>query len=111
MVSRRRAPKMNAEIGTPSGLSQFGSSDRTCVVVTVNLAFGCAAVRPVVFPISGVHGRPCQSVNRAGGVRVIPSHQTSPSSVKATLVKITLALSMSIALGFDSYEVPGATPK
>jgi len=31
--------------------------------------------------------------------------------VSATLVKITFALSISIAFGFDSYDVPGATPK
>ncbi len=41
----------------------------------------------------------------------MPSHHTSPSSVSATLVKITFAFSISIALGFDSYDVPGATPK
>ena len=41
----------------------------------------------------------------------MPSHQTSPSSVSATLVKMTFALSVSIAFGFDSSDVPGATPK
>src|SRR5215468_3350048 len=107
IVSLRRPPKMNADIGTPSGLSHSGSRDGHCVDATVKRAFGCAAVRPE----SGVHDRPCQSVSFAGGVRVIPSHQTSPSSVNATLVKMTFALSIFIALGFDSYEVPGATPK
>src|SRR5215469_13883075 len=110
-VSLRRAPKMKAEIGTPSGLSHSGSSDGHCVVETVKRAFGCAAFCPLLLALSGVQGCPCQSVRRAGGVRVIPSHHTSPSSVSATLVKITLALSMFIALGFDSYDVPGATPK
>jgi hypothetical protein len=41
----------------------------------------------------------------------MPSHQTSPSSVSATLVKITPVVSIAIALGFDSCDVPGATPK
>src|SRR6266581_1866292 len=107
MVSLRRAPKMNAEIGTPSGLSHSGSSDGHCVAATVKRALGCAALRPQ----SGVHDRPCQSMRCGGGSRVMPSHHTSPSSVSATLVKITLALSVSMALGFDSYDVPGATPK
>src|SRR5437764_5182775 len=107
MVSLRRAPKMNAEIGTPSGLSHSGSSDGHCVADTVKRALGCAALRPQ----SGVHDRPCQSVRCAGGSFVIPSHHTSPSSVSATLVNITFAFNVSIALGLDSYDVPGATPK
>ena len=41
----------------------------------------------------------------------MPSHHTSPSSVRATLVKIVLAPIESIADGLVSYEVPGATPK
>src|SRR5262245_60018514 len=98
---------MNASMGTPSGLSQFGSSDGHWVDPTVKRAFGCAALRP----LSGVHDCPCQSVRWAGGVLLSPSHQTSPSSVSATLVKITFCFSISIAFGFDSYEVPGATPK
>src|SRR3984893_4897465 len=106
-VSLRRAPKINAEIGTPSGLSHSGSSDGQRVAATVNRELGCAAFRPH----PGVHDWPCQSVRWAGGSLVMPSHQTSPSSVSATLVKITSRLRVSIALGFDSYEVPGATPK
>src|SRR5262245_30454361 len=98
---------MNASIGTPAGSSQCASSDGHCVDATVKRAFGCAALRPQ----SGVHDLPCQSVRCAGGTRVIPSHHTSLSSVSATLVKITFFFNMSIALGFDSYDVPGATPK
>ena len=41
----------------------------------------------------------------------MPSHQTSPSGVIATLVKMTFAFSIFIALGLVSSEVPGATPK
>src|SRR5208282_4014299 len=106
-VSLRRAPNMKAAIGTPSGLSHSGSSDGHWLAATVKRAFGCAAFRPQ----SAVHDRPCQSVRCAGASRVMPSHQTSPSSVRATLVKITFALSVAIALGFDSYDVPGKTPK
>src|SRR2546430_15215360 len=98
MVSLRRPPKMNAEMGTPLGLSHSGSSDGHRVAATVKRELGCAALRPQ----SGVQERPCQSMRCAGGSRVMPSHQTSPSSVSATLVKITLAFNISIALGFDS---------
>ena len=41
----------------------------------------------------------------------MPSHQTSPSSVSATLVKIVLERIVFIALGLVAIEVPGATPK
>ena len=42
----------------------------------------------------------------------MPSHQMSPSSVSATLVKIELPLAMvRIAFGLVSQPVPGATPK
>ena len=41
----------------------------------------------------------------------MPSHQTSPSSVSATLVNTVLASSERIAFGLVSMFVPGATPK
>ncbi len=42
----------------------------------------------------------------------MPSHQTSPSSVSATLVNSELPLAMvRIALGLVCQPVPGATPK
>ena len=47
----------------------------------------------------------------AGGLSVIPSHQTSPSSVSAMLVKMQFLLIVCIALGLDCAFVPGATPK
>jgi hypothetical protein len=37
----------------------------------------------------------------------MPSHQTSPSSVSATLVKIVSRLMESIAIGLLLYDVPG----
>src|SRR5512135_3647480 len=99
-VSLRRPPKTNAVIGTPSGLFQCGSSDGHWIAATVKRELGCAALRPQ----SGVQSLPCQSMRCEGGVFVIPSHQTSPSSVSATLVKITFSRSISIALGFDSCD-------
>src|SRR5438270_11184494 len=97
---------MNAWIGTPFGSSQAGSIDGHWPEGTVKRAFGCAANRPQ----PGVQGCPCQSVSSGGGSFVIPSHQTSPSGVRATLVKITLEWSVAMAFGFDSSDVPGATP-
>ena len=60
---------------------------------------------------SGVQSRPFQSVRCAGGSSVMPSHQMSPSSVSATLVKTELPLAIvRIALGLVCQPVPGATP-
>src|SRR5436190_6133516 len=98
---------MNALIGTPRGSSQAGSIDGHWVEGTVKRAFGWAAGRP----LSGVQGWPCQSISSGGGCLVIPSHQTSPSGVSATLVKMVLAWRVAIAFGLVSSEVPGATPK
>jgi hypothetical protein len=41
----------------------------------------------------------------------MPSHQTPPSGVSATLVKIVFREIVAIALGFVFADVPGATPK
>src|SRR5215471_16953373 len=111
MVVARRPPKMNAWMGTPLGSSQAGSIVGHCDAGAVKRALGCAALAPVCLAISGVQRLPCQSVHSAGGVSVIPSHQTPPSGVSATLVKIALRESVAIALGLVFFEVPGATPK
>src|SRR6476620_5774111 len=111
IVVARRPPKMIALIGTPFGFSQSGSIVGHCEAGAVKRAFGCAAFAPVSFPIAGVHLLPCQSVHSAGGSSVMPSHQTPPSGVKATLVKIEFFASVAIAFGFVLSEVPGATPK
>ena len=60
---------------------------------------------------SGVQSLPCQSTTWSGGAPVIPSHQMSPSSVLAQLVKIVLDSIVSIAFGLVLCEVFGATPK
>src|SRR6185369_5498154 len=103
----RRPPKINADIGTPSGSSHAGSSEGHCDAGAVKRAFGCAALRPLL----GVHSWPCQSVNFSGGFLVMPSHHTSPSGVSATLVKMMFLLMVAIALGLELSDVPGATPK
>src|ERR1041385_6837028 len=111
IVVAHRPPKMIALMGTPSGFSQSGSMVGHCEAGAVKRAFGCAALAPVSFPIAGVHLLPCQSVHSAGGASVMPSHQTPPSGVKASLVKIEFFASVAIAFGFVLSEVPGATPK
>ena len=61
--------------------------------------------------LSGVQGSPFQDVALAG-VFSRPSHQMSPSSVSATLVKTELPLLMVfMAFGLVCWLVPGATPK
>jgi len=94
-------------MGTPFGFSQSGSIAGFCDAGAVKRAFGCAAF----LPESGVQCFPCQSIASGGGSLVIPSHQTPPSGVSATLVKMVLRDSAAIAFGFVSYDVPGATPK
>ncbi len=101
---------MMALSGTPFGSSQFASIIGHWDTGAVNRAFGCAAGDPVVRPISGVHGFPCQSTHSAGGVSVMPSHQTPPSGVSATFVKIVLRAMVAMATGLVVAEVPGATP-
>jgi hypothetical protein len=59
----------------------------------------------------GVQSLPCQSMRCAGGVSVMPSHHTSPSSVSATLVKMQLRVRSPSRWGWSSSLVPGATPK
>src|SRR5713101_8724863 len=109
MVVARRPPKMMALIGTPLGFSQSGSIVGHCEAGAVKRAFGCAAFAPVSFAISGVHLFPFQSRHSAGGSSVMPSHQTPPSGVSATLVKMLFRASVAIALGLVLRDVPGAT--
>jgi hypothetical protein len=71
----------------------------------VKRAFGCDAGRglpstALALAIAGVQSLPCQSIRCAGGSSVMPSHQMSPSSVSATLVKMTSLLSESMQFGF-----------
>src|SRR5438445_7822235 len=102
---------MIALIGTPAGSSQAGSMVGHCEAGAVNLELGWAAFAPVSRAIWGVQGFPRQSRHSSGGSSVIPSHQTPPPGVSATLVKIVFLESAAIAFGFVFHEVPGATPK
>src|SRR5277367_1171651 len=111
MVVARRPPKTMALMGTPLGSSQAGSMVGHCDAGAVKRALGCAAFAPVSLAICGVHFLPCQSRHSAGGVSVMPSHQTPPSGVNATLVKMVFFASVAMALGFVFLLVPGATPK
>src|SRR5215470_986183 len=111
MVVARRPPKTMACSGTPWGSSHAGSIVGHCEAGAVKRALGCAALAPVVRPISGVQRFPCQSRHSAGGCSVIPSHHTPPSGVRATLVKMALRDNVAMALGLVFLEVPGATPK
>src|ERR671910_2554047 len=107
-VVARRPPNKIAEIGTPRGSSYSGAMIGHWVIGVQNLEFGCDDGSSE----SGVQSRPFQSVRCAGGSSVIPSHQMSPSSVSATLVKMELPRSMvRIAFALVFQPVPGATPK
>src|SRR5581483_7158763 len=103
----RRPPNRMASIGTPRGSSHSGAMTGHCLAGVVKREFGCAALRPA----EGVHGRRSQSISSAGFSSVMPSHQTSPSTVMAQLVKMEFRVAVSMALGFDFMLVPGATPK
>src|SRR5712675_1010786 len=94
-------------MGTPAGSSHSSAIDGHCAAGVVKRAFGCAAG----LSDAGVQSSPCQSMACAGGSFVMPSHQMSPSSVRAQLVKIELALIVAIALRLVITLVLGATPK
>src|SRR5229473_4888412 len=106
-TDERRPPNRIAEIGTPAGSSHSGAMAGSWPAGAVNRALGWAAGRPE----SGVQSWRRQSVRWAGGSGVIPSHHTSPSSVKAVLVKTQLPSRVRMALGLVLVLVPGATPK
>src|SRR2546423_12986312 len=97
MVLLRRPPKMIALMGTPAGFSTSGSSTGLLRIGTANRLFGCAALS---FD-AGVHRLPLQSRASLGGSPSLPSHQTSPSLVRATFVKSVSRSIARIAFGFD----------
>src|ERR1700690_2742429 len=111
MVEDRRPPKMKALMGTPLGSSQLASMTGHWDAGAVKRPLGCAAGLAVALPISGVQRSPRQSRSSAGGWSVMPSHQTPPSGVSATLVKMVFLRSVATALGLVFGLVPGATPK
>ena len=104
----RRPPNRMAEIGTPVGSSHSGAIDRALVgrggEAGVGVGGGLAGARASSRGPSSRSGAPAASSVR-------PSHQTSPSSVSATLVKMQLACSVAMAFVLVCTPVPGATPK
>ena len=97
-----------AEIGTPIGLCHSGAIIGHCSAGVQKREFACDESSP----LSGVQLRPFQSVKCAGWVSLIPSHHTSPSSVRPTFVNIEFPFSIvRMALEFVVQPVPGATPK
>src|SRR3954463_1209567 len=103
----RRPPNRNASIGTPLGSSHSSAIDGHWAAGVVKRAFGCAAG----VSASGVQSLPFQSIRCSGVSPDMPSHQMSPSSVLAQLVKIVLRSIVSIAFGLVLRAVLGATPK
>jgi len=85
-TAARRPPNMIASMGTPAGSSHSAAIAGSWRAGAVKRELAWAATRPA----SGVQSRPVQSMRCGGGVSVRPSHQTSPSSVRATLVKMQL---------------------
>src|SRR5919198_1823872 len=106
-IDARRPPKRIASIGTPAGSSHSGAIEGHWPAGVVKRALGCAAGSSR----SGVQSFPCQSIRCGGGSEVIPSHQMSPPSVFAQLVKIEDSRIVAIAFGLVFVLVPGATPK
>src|SRR6202165_2067432 len=101
-----RPPKMNAEIGTPSGASHFGEMLGDCRARTVYRACGCAAA-----PLDGSHDSPFQLINPSGASLPIPSHHGSRSEVIATFVNSVFLCNAAITCGLVFIPVLGATPK
>src|SRR5437660_72658 len=102
---------MMALTSTPFGSFHAGSRAGLLVMGAVNRLLGCAALRPTVSAISGVQCWPVQSTHSRGGSSVLPSHHTSPSGSRATLVKIVSCDIARRALGLVLAFVPGTTPK
>ena len=94
-------------MGTPAGSCHSAAMAGSWEAGTVKRELGWAAG----VSDAGVQSSPFHEVRWAGGSSVIPSHHTSPSSVRAVLVKMELASSVSMALGLVWLLVPGATPK
>ncbi len=92
----RRPPKRKASIGTPAGSSHSSAIQGHCAAGVVKRALGWAAG----LSEPGVQSLPFQSIACSGRSPVIPSHQISPSSVLAQLVKIVFFSIVAIAFGF-----------
>src|SRR5262245_35566371 len=107
MALDRRPPNKMAEMGAPAGSLTAESSTGLLVIGAVKRLLGWAAL----VLRSGVQRWPVQSMHSAGGCSVLPSHHTSPSGKRATLVKIVSWAIVAMALGLVLALVPGTTPK
>src|SRR5215470_14383823 len=100
IVCGRRPPNIIADSGTPSGFCHSGSITGHCDAGAVKRELGWAPFRPD----SGVHSFPSQSIPRSGAGAHMSSHQTSPSGVMTTLVKMLFLEKVATAFGFDFGE-------
>src|SRR5699024_46161 len=109
VVWARRPPKMMAETGTPSPLSNSALMQGQFLAGAVKRLLGWAPFFSEVLPFQG---SPVQSRAFSGGFLSRPSHHTVLSSrLWATLVKMVPFWVEIRALGLDFMLVPGATPK
>src|SRR5256885_10137389 len=79
-------------MGTPVGSSHAASMVGHCLAGAVKRAFGCAALTPLFFPISGVHKFPCQSSHSAGGFSVMPSQDRKSTRLNSSHLVISYAV-------------------
>ena len=103
----RRPPKTMAEMGTPWGFSNSGEMQGQFTAGAVKRLLGWAPG----LPLAGSQGSPFQSSASVGGFLSRPSHQTVPSGLSTTLVKMEFFFVLARALGLVFSLVPGATPK
>src|SRR5512137_149490 len=95
-VLERRPPKMMALMGTPRGSCAKRESAGLLAMGAVKRLLGCAAFSVLPF----FQGAPFQSMSSSGGASSCPSHQTSPSLVRATFVKSVSRVMLFMALAF-----------
>ena len=88
-----------AEIGTPAGSSHSGAITGHWAAGAVKRALGCDAG----VPVSGVQSWRFQSMRWAGFSLVMPSHHTSPSSVRPVLVNSEFFSRVSMACRLVSF--------
>ncbi len=106
-VLARRPPKMMALMGTPRGSLANREMAGLLAMGAVNRLFGWAALSGLPF----FQTSPFQSMQVSGAGSSCPSHQTSPLSVRATLVKNVSLVMLAMAFLLVFVFVPGTTPK
>ena len=89
---------MMAEMGTPFGVFPVGIDGGALAGGSGEAAVGMGGGRRSL-PIRGSSGCRASRCSSAGGLSVMPSHQTPPSGVRATLVKMVFLARVAMALG------------